>query len=237
MQIVGIYNKNGEQGYILTDKENLKYITREELYALRAKGKKLDNVIFQKAPSYPEICDVIPLRIRITGETAGRGKKVILTPNLIVILAAGNYEGQVAYRFWHLNKVYTLTERLFKDYIKEHACAFCNFDIAADGCIKPSVGTFIQLKNIRISRVESLKNLYECWYRWLDNNTFVIEFNGGTDEDGDTYSYLCEYHKDTKTFIFERMYEDESIDALFTGDQKKAIMQVMNNLMTKGSLW
>ena len=209
MQIVGIYNKNGEQGYILTDKENLKYITREELYALRAKGKKLDNVIFQKAPSYPEICDVIPLRIRITGETAGRGKKVILTPNLIVILAAGNYEGQVAYRFWHLNKVYTLTERLFKDYIKEHACAFCNFDIAADGCIKPSVGTFIQLKNIRM----------------------------GTDEDGDTYSYLCEYHKDTKTFIFERMYEDESIDALFTGDQKKAIMQVMNNLMTKGSLW
>lgn len=54
-------------------------------------------------------------------------------------------------------------------------------------------------------------------YTWYDKNTFLMTADGGTDPDGDTYTYAFECHVDENNrFVFERVYEHDHVDA--TGD-------------------
>lgn len=73
-----------------------------------------------------------------------------------------------------------------------------------------------------------LKNLSSYW---LDKNTFCISFDGGIDEDGDEYSYLCEYWVDKDQYKFIIWYEFDNFEADFTTEEKEYIKTQMCKYM------
>ena len=59
---------------------------------------------------------------------------------------------------------------------------------------------------------------------WLDDDTYVIIFQDMIDEDGDTYHWEVEYHKDEERITYTRVYEYENVhDMLPTYAFKKQI--------------
>ena len=62
------------------------------------------------------------------------------------------------------------------------------------------------------------KTIAEIFYEivgefWLDNNTYVINFQDMVDVDGDTFYLEVEYHKDERGRItYTRVYEHEVVD-------------------------
>lgn len=67
--------------------------------------------------------------------------------------------------------------------------------------------------------------------KWRDKDTFKFEFDGGIDEEGDSFFYCCEYWKDADEWHFEKIYEDYYTDADFTEDQKEYIKSIMLDRM------
>ena len=74
-------------------------------------------------------------------------------------------------------------------------------------------------------------NMENLEAQWLDNDTFKIVFDGGMDEDGDSFFYCCEYWKDADEWHFQKIYEDDYTDADFTENQIAEIKAIMENLM------
>lgn len=61
------------------------------------------------------------------------------------------------------------------------------------------------------------KTIAEIFYEivgefWLDNNTYVINFQDMVDVDGDTFYLEVEYHKDESRITYTRVYEHEVVD-------------------------
>lgn len=63
-------------------------------------------------------------------------------------------------------------------------------------------------------------------FRYLDKDTFVFELEGGTDSDGDDYTMLVEYHKDEDRWVFERVYEDDTVEERMLPPKKNALMNL-----------
>ena len=66
---------------------------------------------------------------------------------------------------------------------------------------------------------------------WMDKDTFKLYFDGGIDEEGDSFFYCCEYWKDVDEWHFQRIYEDDYTDADFTAEQIAEIKNIMEDLM------
>ena len=64
-------------------------------------------------------------------------------------------------------------------------------------------------------------------FYWLDEDTFILAFNGGVDEDGDEYSYQARYKKSCGRFTFTRWYEADITPADFTPEQEEQIKAIM----------
>ncbi len=99
----------------------------------------------------------------------------------------------------------------------------------SDGTISPAT-LFVQEKEL-FSLATMLKafassHKHRNTYYWLDDFTFCMEMPGGSDEDGE-YKYVCECQIDTGKFIFEKMYDHETIPADFTEEQKCTIRKDM----------
>lgn len=61
------------------------------------------------------------------------------------------------------------------------------------------------------------KTIAEIFYEivgefWLDNDTYVINFQDMVDVDGDTFYLEVEYHKDESRITYTRVYEHEVVD-------------------------
>ena len=61
------------------------------------------------------------------------------------------------------------------------------------------------------------KSIAEIFYEivgefWLDNDTYVINFQDMVDVDGDTFYLEVEYHKDESRITYTRVYEHEVVD-------------------------
>ena len=56
---------------------------------------------------------------------------------------------------------------------------------------------------------------------WLDDDTYVIVFQDMTDEDGDTYHWEVEYHKDEEKITYTRVYEYENVHDMTPSDAFK----------------
>lgn len=74
------------------------------------------------------------------------------------------------------------------------------------------------------------------YWGWKDETIFEFVFNGGTDADGDEFLYSFEClvsQSDGLTFIFDKMYEDDHIDAAqdLTAQQIRLFMQLITTLM------
>lgn len=90
---------------------------------------------------------------------------------------------------------------------------------------------------MRLFRVKEGRTLDELMkdagYSWLDSNTFCLTFDGGVDEDGEVFSYCCEYWKDTDEWRFQREYEDQTIPATLSESEMAQIKKRMMKLMNK----
>ena len=47
---------------------------------------------------------------------------------------------------------------------------------------------------------------------WLDENTLVMDWDGGRDEDGDPYFWEADYYLDEQSFVYMMVYEDDKFD-------------------------
>lgn len=74
-------------------------------------------------------------------------------------------------------------------------------------------------------------NVTNYAYGWKDASTFTLTFDGGTDEDGDSFFFCCEYWADVKEWHFEKIYDYDYTDADFTPEQEHLIKTLMENLM------
>lgn len=68
---------------------------------------------------------------------------------------------------------------------------------------------------------------------WLDNDTFLMGFDGYEDEDGDEYHYEIEYWLDEDSWHFLKVYDDDGYAVEFPKSKKYAIMEMMKNEMDK----
>lgn len=50
---------------------------------------------------------------------------------------------------------------------------------------------------------------------WLDDDTYVVEFQDMYDDVGDIYHIEAEYHKDTKSIVYVQVYEYEHFQIVF----------------------
>lgn len=67
-------------------------------------------------------------------------------------------------------------------------------------------------------------------FRWLDQDTFIMEFGYNKDGD-DTYDYIVEYWKDDDTFHFLKVYEYDTIPVEFPEAKTNEIKDMMRAKM------
>ena len=75
------------------------------------------------------------------------------------------------------------------------------------------------------------KSVLNGKYRYLDKDTFVFEFDGGVDKDGDKYFYHIERLIDKNKWVFQRWYKDDITNADFNQQEEQYIIAVVKNLM------
>ena len=77
--------------------------------------------------------------------------------------------------------------------------------------------------------------IYNREFKYLDKNTFVLEFGDGkfVDEDNEPCFYHIEYHLDMNEWVFQKWYEDEICDAELTSDEEQYIIAVVKELMPR----
>ena len=64
-------------------------------------------------------------------------------------------------------------------------------------------------------------------FYWLDNDTFIAEFDKETDEQGDPFNYMVEYWLDDNSFHFLKLYEYDTLEADFSEEKKTELMNIM----------
>jgi hypothetical protein len=85
---------------------------------------------------------------------------------------------------------------------------------------------------VNVEHIVDLKYKKHFDYYWFDKETFVLDFDELTDDDGDVFNYFCEFHKNENQFVFYRVYEnDDAVEAGFTKCQREEIIRVMEKLM------
>ena len=77
-----------------------------------------------------------------------------------------------------------------------------------------------------ICETNSFDLLGDGCFRSLDKDTFVFELEGGTDNEGDSYTLLVEYHTDEDRWVFQRVYEDDTVDERMLPPKKDALMNL-----------
>ena len=86
--------------------------------------------------------------------------------------------------------------------------------------------------NIRRSIKESLQEAIEQkHYYWLEDDLFIVEFEGGIDEENDDYTHQVQYSKKDNEWIFSRWYEDDVTNTDFSQQEKEYIKMIVTNLI------
>ena len=70
--------------------------------------------------------------------------------------------------------------------------------------------------------------------RWFDEDTYVMEWDGGKDEEGDEFIYQVEWQVDHGVLIFTKVYDDDTCYLRITAEEKATIIKkMMEMVLTK----
>ena len=89
----------------------------------------------------------------------------------------------------------------------------------------------IKTENFKPVEIEENPEVKNPEYWWLDTDTFVMQFDGGVDEDGDEYTYMVEYWADEDTYHFLKVFSDDTIVLKVPEDKKQQIIDMMKAKM------
>ncbi len=67
--------------------------------------------------------------------------------------------------------------------------------------------------------------------RWFDEDTFVMEWDGGKDESGDAFVYRAEWQVDHGVLFFYKAYGEEDRNLCITAEEKATIIKKMMELI------
>lgn len=79
-----------------------------------------------------------------------------------------------------------------------------------------------------MAKLTDFENLHG---RWFDDATYVMEWDGGKDADGDEFHYQLEWQTDSNVLIFSRVYEDQTIPLNITANEKAMAMKRLAKLI------
>lgn len=85
--------------------------------------------------------------------------------------------------------------------------------------------------------VEQLKSLTQMLDfvnvqgRWFDEDTYIMEWDGGKDEEGDEFIYQVEWQVDHGLLIFTKVYDDDTCYLRITAEEKAAIIKKMMEMV------
>lgn len=89
----------------------------------------------------------------------------------------------------------------------------------------------IKIENFKAAEVEENPEIKDPHFWWEDKDTFVMEFEGGVDEEGDKYWYLVEYWADEDTYHFFKQYDYDTLVLKLPEDKKEQIINMMKAKM------
>lgn len=236
MVVIGNYFervKNGTSGFLLLNRGKIGYVTVEEAKILRRQNK-IKNADFWISGT--DLYGILQLIVKVDRVDNKYVITDVVTPQVAVILAEGVYANQQVVKFWFNKATYTLTYDLFFKFYDEYGCVLCNATVENNRIVSTTGEEFQHLSKVKISQIESTKEIINCNYRW-NGDIFELMFIGGIDQDKQRYAYLCQYNKVTKKYSFYRRYNDHMVEANFTKGQKDEIKQIMQNVIKYGNIW
>lgn len=89
----------------------------------------------------------------------------------------------------------------------------------------------IKTENFKAAEVEENPEIKDPHFWWEDKDTFVMEFEGGVDNEGDKYWYLVEYWADEDTYHFFKQYDYDTLVLKLPEDKKEQIINMMKAKM------
>lgn len=89
----------------------------------------------------------------------------------------------------------------------------------------------IKTEDFKPATVEENPEIKNPHFWWEDKDTFIMEFDGGVDNEGDKYWYLVEYWADEDTYHFFKQYDYDTIVLNLPEDKKEQIINMMKAKM------
>lgn len=89
----------------------------------------------------------------------------------------------------------------------------------------------IKTEDFKPATVEENPEIKDPHFWWEDKDTFIMEFEGGVDNEGDKYWYLVEYWADEDTYHFFKQYDYDTIVLNLPEDKKEQIINMMKAKM------
>lgn len=89
----------------------------------------------------------------------------------------------------------------------------------------------IKTEDFKPATVEENPEIKDPHFWWEDKDTFIMEFEGGVDNEGDKYWYLVEYWADEDTYHFFKQYDYDTIILNLPEDKKEQIINMMKAKM------
>lgn len=89
----------------------------------------------------------------------------------------------------------------------------------------------IKTEDFKPATVEENPEIKDPHFWWEDKDTFIMEFEGGVDDEGDKYWYLVEYWADEDTYHFFKQYDYDTIILNLPEDKKEQIINMMKAKM------
>lgn len=69
--------------------------------------------------------------------------------------------------------------------------------------------------------------------RWFDEDTFVMEWDGGRDDEGDEFLYMAEWQVDHGVLVFSKTYDHDTVFLHISAEEKAKIIQKMMELVLR----
>lgn len=89
----------------------------------------------------------------------------------------------------------------------------------------------VKTEDFKPATVEENPEIKNPHFWWEDKDTFIMEFDGGVDNEGDKYWYLVEYWADEDTYHFFKQYDYDTIVLNLPEDKKEQIINMMKAKM------
>jgi hypothetical protein len=83
----------------------------------------------------------------------------------------------------------------------------------------------------QLKALASMLDFVNVQGRWFDEDTYVMEWDGGKDEEGDEFIYQVEWQVDHGVLIFSKVFDNDTCYLRITEKEKATIIKRMMELV------